>query len=123
MKTIATLTGLVAVWALSGSSALAADLEAVCRAAKFKAAATEAKSKLTCHATAAKRGEHVDPACLERAKTTFQKAMVRAEVSTACIGDPVSLDAKVDAFVTAVIIDGSNSNGTRARRDCRTRSV
>src|SRR5262245_51842612 len=102
--TIATFTGLVALVALSGS-ALAADPVALCRAAKFKAAATEAKSKLTCHGTAAKKGEPVDPACLARAELVFQKAMAKAEASTPCSGDPASLQTKVDTFVTEVITE------------------
>src|SRR5262249_42934796 len=59
-----------------------------------------------CHGNATKKGEPVDPACLSRAELVFQKAMAKAEASTACSGDPASLQAKVDDFVTDVITDG-----------------
>lgn len=104
-KTVVMLAGVAAVCALSGTS-LAADPVATCRATKFKAAAVQAKSKLKCHGSALKKGQPVDPTCLARAEAVFQKAMLKAERSTPCIGGTASLQQKVDAFVIAVITDG-----------------
>jgi len=76
-----------------------------CRAAKLKAAGKKAKAQLACHAKAflsAVPTPATDPECLQKAEEKFTAAFTRAEAKGPCFGDPITVEAQVDAFATEV---------------------
>src|SRR5262245_22759004 len=72
-----------------------------CAAAKLKAAGKKAKTKLGCHAKAAKQGGLVDPGCLAKAEERFTAAFGKAEGKPPCLtsGDAAAVEDSVDGLV------------------------
>lgn len=84
-----------------GASALTPSEK--CEVAKLQAVAKRVTGAVNCRVKALKKGEPVDPACLAKVETTYQKAMARAEKSVTCSGDAGQLEALADQFVDAVL--------------------
>lgn len=81
----------------------AADPVAKCRAAKMKAAAKKYASKAQCHIKASTKGTDVDVACLQKAETKFEEAVVKAEKSVDCKGETVPIEISVDACIANLV--------------------
>ncbi len=72
----------------------AVDPAAKCIDGKLRTAAGLTKSILNCHASATRRGQPVNPNCLDRAQQRFDKRMTRAEDKGGC---PTQGDAPIVA--------------------------
>jgi hypothetical protein len=87
-----------------------------CAAAKLKAAAKKAASKLKCQARAEAAGVAADPACLAKAEDKFAAAFARAEAGGGCrtMGDAGATESAVDDFVAklAVLLSASTTTST-----------
>jgi predicted dienelactone hydrolase len=80
---------------------------AKCAAAKQKAAAKSASSKLGCYTKATKKGVPVDTACLQKAADKFTSAFAKEDAKTAggcaTLGIAASIGPRVDTFVASVV--------------------
>lgn len=108
----------VAVMVVAHGVATAAPTPARrCAATKLKAAGSVAAALLGCHASAAKRGDAVDGACLAKAHAKLTSAFTRAEAKGGCAGgDATAIATRLDDFVAAVataLADGGTSDGRR----------
>jgi hypothetical protein len=76
-----------------------------CAAAKLKATGKKAKTKLGCHAKAAKQGGAADPACLGKAEARFTAAFAKAEARPPCLtsGDAGAVEDSVDGLVNDAV--------------------
>src|ERR1051326_8589917 len=76
-----------------------------CAARKLKATGKKAYSRLKCHAKATRKGTTVDPFCLTKAGDKFSAAWDKAEAKGGCatLNDKMTIETKVDAFVTGVV--------------------
>ena len=85
-----------------------------CAASKLRAAGRKCSCKLSCNATAARRGVSVPALCLQRCESAFASAFSRAEGRGSCTtgGDAGGIEAKVDAFVADVAVDVQGSGTT-----------
>jgi len=75
-----------------------------CVSAKEAATAKEAAAKIACYSNI-KLAAPPDPACLQKAEAKFTEAFAKAEKPGACNvnGDAGSIEAGVDAYVTALV--------------------
>ncbi len=90
-----------------------------CAEAKLKATGEKAKKKLECHANAVNRGVAVDPDCLDKAGTEFEKKFDEAEAKGGCTtsGDKDDVEDAVDAYVSDVVVELPDG-GTESGRKC-----
>lgn len=90
---------------LTTAPAHAAQTADGCRAAKIKVTASLAAAQLKCHATAATKGEAVDPDCLNKAVTKFGVGFTRIESRGSCspAGDDADYLAKAQDFVAEIV--------------------
>lgn len=77
-----------------------------CAAAKERAVAHKAGGLLGCEADAAASEQATDPNCTARVRAKFEATWTRIEARGACrtVGDAVTIEAKVDAFVAEVTL-------------------
>jgi hypothetical protein len=78
-----------------------------CDSKKFSAATKKAAAKAGCQAKAAKKGEAVDPACLQKAEGKFTTAVGKAEGGDDCTstGQAATLENAVDAFIADLVAE------------------
>jgi len=74
-----------------------------CEASKWKATATKVKAKLACRAKAEKKGGPLDSECVSKAEDKFAASFAKADSKAACTGDPVAIEATVDALLVGII--------------------
>jgi len=113
----ASLLAMMVGWAGMAHADQAADR---CGGSKMKAAGRYAQALLTCHSTATRRGESVDPACLSKASSKIASAFQKAEDRGGCVtnDDEVatesSLGVDVDAVLAALAPDPNDDARTCA---------
>jgi len=97
----ATLLLVLAVSASTAMADLAADR---CGGSKEKAAGRYGSKVINCHASAALKGESVDPVCTTKAFTSLSKAFAAAQSKGGCetTGDAAAVGASVTADMEAV---------------------
>jgi hypothetical protein len=109
---VAVATALVALLAY-GATAQAQTLN-LCSAKKKGCVAKKAQALLKCHAKAEKKGEAVDPLCVQKAKDKFdggadptKGCFEKLEAKGGCFtyNDTAALEAKIDAFVQDVVCE------------------
>ena len=93
---------LVGTLLLSGIAEATAER---CAAAKLRAAARKAATKVSCYRKALLVGTAPDAACLARAETKFVRAFAAADARGDCLttGDAVSVEAIVDEFIAELL--------------------
>lgn len=76
-----------------------------CAAAKLRAAAKKASSKIACHRRAVLTGTAPDSSCLARAEEKFVRAFAAAEARGGCLtaGDAGDIEAAVDQFIADLL--------------------
>jgi hypothetical protein len=76
-----------------------------CAAAKLRAAAKKASTKIACHRKAVLSGTTVDDACIARAEDRFVRAFAAAEARGGCVTamDAADVEAAVDQFVADLL--------------------
>jgi len=76
-----------------------------CGGSKMKAAGRYAQAVLTCHSTATRRGESVDPACVSKASGKLTSGFQKAEDRGGCVtnDDEGTTESAVDIDVDAVL--------------------
>jgi hypothetical protein len=103
--TVAISSGLGAL-ALIGIMVVADEARAQnrCQSLKWKAAGVAAKAKAACHASAAKEGVDVDPACLAKSDAKLAKRWSAAEKGGGCVttGDLAAASGAVDQCSSAI---------------------
>jgi len=78
-----------------------------CDSKKLAAVTKKAAAKAGCHAKATKKGDPLDPACLQKAEDKFTGAMGKAEGGDDCTstGQATTLENAVDAFITDLVAE------------------
>lgn len=79
--------------------------QAICAAAKQKAAGKKGAEKLKCHSKGLIVNLPVDSTCLAKAEIKFSKAFAKTEAKGGCVvtGDTATVEAAVDNFVTQIV--------------------
>lgn len=97
--TMIAVTCLLSILGAFVPNASALTPEEKCAVAKLKAVARRVTGTVNCRVKALKKGKPVDPACLAKVETTYQKAMAGAEKSATCADGAEQLEALVVQFV------------------------
>jgi len=102
---------LAALVLLAPALSHAATPDEKCTAIKLKATGKKAFEKAKCHQKAVLKATTVDAGCLLKAETKFTTAIGKADSTGTCVGTATSLEAMVDAFVTAMVESATCANG------------
>lgn len=84
--------------------------DAQCAAAKMSAVGVKAKAKATCQQKALLKGVAVDPTCLAKAETTFNRAIVKADASGTCTDTAAALEGLVDECIASLVGGGGSGD-------------
>ena len=78
-----------------------------CDSKKLAAATKKAAAKAGCHSKATKKGDPLDPACIQKAEDKFSKALGKAEGGDDCTstGQATTLENAVDAFIADLVAE------------------
>lgn len=106
----------LSLWA-AGSASAATDLGARCIDRKLGATARHARSWLQCHARALRRGEPIDPSCVQRADHVLDRRFESAERREGCstVGDVATARRLSEQLVGRALSVLVSDPGARSR--------